>query len=125
MTTANIFFYKNHVGVDINMNRKFLNDLTDNNQLGCVISTKEINISQEAVDFIKKLKRDTGSFAEIMMTRKQDDHQNASISFLGFGKILVTTETSISRTCDLTVLDECNIVENQPDERFKEIINKR
>jgi len=112
--TAKIFEYKGNVAFDIAMDGKFINDPFGPNQLGCVISTKEIEISPAAIEVIKRAKREGGSFSTLMLTKhSQPDAENpSSIAVVGGGKVHLGTDISIGRDCDLEVLNDCVIVED-------------
>lgn len=120
-----IFAYKGNLGATTDLeNGKFLNDLTKPDQLGCVIDTKEVEITKDAKELIKKAKREGGSFAEIMLTKHTAG--GSSIGLLGFGKHQFGKDFNIGRDCDLSVLDDC--IEMNDDiipEDYKIFINSK
>lgn len=124
--TLQIFAYKGQVGAlsDIE-NGTFLNDVKGSSQLGVVVASKDIGISQEAKDLIKeKYHREGGSFAPLMLT--PSEKTNGSIGILGFGRHLLTDMDgmiSISSDCDLSVLDKCQLIENNPEDTFIEFVD--
>jgi len=128
MSTAKIFAYKGNVGVEIDHeNGKFLNDPNAGGQLGCVIRTDEVEISQEAKDLIKACKQGGGSFSELMLTEHDasihDESGRSSIGVLGFGKVHLGTDFEIGRTCTKSVLDHCTLVPNEVPEDYKAFID--
>lgn len=104
--TAEIFAYRGHLGVDIDMTADFINDPQSKSQMGCVIDSKNILMTSEAKELIRTAQREPGSFAPIMLTRHSDGARS-SMGFLGFGKILYKPEDIlIGRDCDMSVLDD-------------------
>jgi hypothetical protein len=80
-------------------NGQFLNDPHGVGQMGCVVSTDQIEITQGAKDLLSNAQREGGSFAPIMIMK-------GSIGLMGFGcHAFDTTEPVLSRDCDLSVLD--------------------
>lgn len=121
--TAKIFSYKGHVGIDINMDGTFLNDPKGMGQLGCVISTKEVEITQDAIDIIKSAKKSGGSFAELMLT-KHAEEGDSSIGVMGFGKVYLGNKFEIGRTCETSILADCNLITEEAPADFKEAIDE-
>ena len=126
-----IFTFEGHLGAETDLrDGKFLNDPMAAGQLGCVISTSEIQITQEAIDLIKKAPREGGSFAEIMLTPKHDGaivdkNEKSAIGLMGFGKMYFGTGFKISRDCDTDILNDCEIVEMEVPDDFKEFITNK
>ena len=124
--TLQIFTYKGQVGAlsDIE-NGTFLNDVKGSSQLGVVVASANVGISQEAKDLIKeKHRREGGSFAPLMIT--PSEKSNGSIGILGFGRHLLTDMDgiiAISRDCDLSVLENCQLIENNPEDTFIEFVD--
>ncbi len=122
--TAIIFEYNGNVGVEIDIKEgKFLNDPLAPGQLGCVISTEEIEISPAAIEIIKKAPRSGGSFAELMLT-KHDPGPGSSIGILSHGKVNLGNDFEIGRECDLSILEDCNIKEFEAPDDFKAFIDE-
>jgi hypothetical protein len=123
---AQIFAYKGNLGATTDPeNGKFLNNPLDEGQLGCVISTKEATITAEAKELFKKARREGGSFAEIMLTR-HNNGSGSSIGLLGLRKHHFGQDFCISRDCDLSVLDDIEVVETEAPEDYRQFIdNKR
>lgn len=120
--TAQIFTYKGNLGISIDMeDGKFLNDVYHPGQLGCVIPTEEVEISPDAKQYIKNLPREGGSFAPLMLTKHTDG--TSSIGILGFGKVNLGKEGTISRDCDLSVLDDCKETEIEAPDDYKGFID--
>lgn len=122
---AQIFAYKGNLGATTDPeNGKFLNKPLEEGQLGCVISTKEVMITAEAKELLKKARREGGSFAEIMLI-KHNDGSGSSVGLLGFRKHHFGQDFCISRDCDLSVLDDIEIVETEAPEGYRQFIDKR
>lgn len=122
------FSYKGHIGANSDLeNGKFLNDPKAGGQLGVVSLVENIGLPDEVkLLILKKYKREGGSFANMMLTTATSGNQN--IGILGHGCHIVTTENKdvmISRDCDLEVLDNCIIIENNPPEDFKKWIDEK
>lgn len=119
-----IFAYKGVIGAETDLDEgKFLNDIKSPGQLGCVISTTEVDITKEAKDLIKNARREGGSFAPIMLT-KHSDGSGSSVGIMGAGKHLFAGEDlCIGRTCDKSVLDDCNEVEMEIPEEFITVVD--
>lgn len=123
--TASIFAYKEHLGATTDLkNGKFLNDPTSSGQLGCVISSKEVQITPEAKKLLKQSRREGGSFAEVMLT-KHSDGSGSSIGIIGFGKHYLGSKVSIGRDCDISVLDDAEEVEFPVPDDFKNFIDEK
>ncbi len=105
-----IFSYKGVVGAITDIkNGEFINDVKEQGQLGCVIDTKNVDITKEAKELIRRAPREGGSFAAIMLTRHED--KSSSIGLFGFGKHMFADESlCIGRTCTLSVLEDMNEV---------------
>jgi hypothetical protein len=122
--TAKIFAYKGNIGIDIDMDGTFLNDPKGKGQLGCVISTKEVEISPEAIELIKSAKRGGGSFSELMLTKHANGDGFSSIGVMGFGKIHLGKEFEIGRTCDTSILADCSVGESEAPEDYRNFIDE-
>ena len=120
-----IFAYRGCIGAETDLeNGKFLNDPKSGGQLGCVISTTEIDITKEAKELIRNAPREGGSFAPIMLT-KHDDGSGSSIGLMGFWKHCFAGEDlCIGRTCEKEVLDDCNETVMEIPEDFIEFVDK-
>lgn len=119
-----IFAYKGVIGAETDLDKgKFLNNPKAGGQLGCVIDTSEVQITKEAKELIKNAPREGGSFAPIMLTRANDGR--TSVGLFGFWKhIFHGEDLCIGRTCDTSVLDECEEVEIELDKDFVKIIDE-
>lgn len=113
-----IFAYKGILGAETDLeNGVFLNNPKASGQLGCVIPIEEIEITQEAIDLLKKAPREKGSFAPITL-------METSIGLLGFQKHLFKGEDlCIGRDCKLSTLDKLTVVDYIPDD-FKQYIDE-
>ena len=120
-----IFAYKGIVAAETDLeNGKFINNPNNGGELGCVVSTTEIDITKEAKELIRKAKREGGSFAAIMLT-KHSDGNGSSIALIGFGKHLYEgDDLCISRDCNLSVLEDCNETEIELPEEFVNFVNE-
>lgn len=104
-----IFAYKGVIGAETDIdNGEFLNNPKAGGQLGCVIHTKEVDITKEAKELLKSAPREGGSFAPIMLT-KHSDGSGSSVGLMGFWKHLFRGhDLCIGRDCDTSVLEDCN-----------------
>ena len=120
-----IFSYKGIIGAKTDLDKgQFINDPKAKGQLGCVISTTEIDITKEAKEILKNAPREGGSFSSIMLT-KHSDGSGASIGLMGGWKHLFSGEDlMIGRDCDTSILDDCNEVKIEIPEEFKKVIDK-
>lgn len=122
-----IFAYKGNVGIEIPETGIFINNPKSPGQLGCVISTSEIEITKEAKNVIRKARREGGSFAELMLTKHdksiESSYGESSIGVMGFGNINLGNDFCISRDCNLSVLDDCTETEMDVPNDYKDFIN--
>ena len=122
-----IIAYKGNIGIKIPKTGIFINDPMKPGQLGCVISTSEIEITKEAKDVIRKAKRDDGSFAELMLTKHDKSIVNkygeSSIGVMGFGNVNLGNDFCISRDCNLSVLNDCTETEIVVPNDYKDFID--
>lgn len=128
MSTAKIFAYKGNVGIVIDPIGKFLNNPFDDNQLGAVIRTDEVEISKEAKDIIRAARRQGGSFAELMLTDHEGgeniaEHGKSSIAVLGMGYVHLGTDFCIGRMCTTSILEDCVEVPNDPPADYQNFID--
>lgn len=127
-----IFTFNGHLGATSDLdNGVFINDPKRPGQLGVVASTSEVQITKEAKELIKGAKREGGSFAPIMLTKHSEtaikEHGKSSIGLMGFIKHYFgdSNQITISRDCDLEVLNDCEEIEMEAPEDFKGFINKK
>jgi hypothetical protein len=118
-----IFAYKGVVGAITDLqNGKFLNTPTAAGQLGCVVSTDEVQITKEAKEVIKGAPREGGSFAAIMLTKHNDG--KSSISLMGFRyHAFFGKDLCIGRNCDTSILNDCEEVEIEVPSDFKNFVD--
>lgn len=118
-----IFEYEGHVGAIMPENGKYLDDIRDPNQLGVVIDTKEVLITQKAKDILLNAKKDARSFAGLMFTRHGDG--TSSIGITHKGKVYLGTQETIviGMHCDQSVLHDCEINEFEAPEDFMRFID--
>lgn len=116
------FTYKGAVGANSDLKSgEFLNDIKAPGQLGVIAKFENVGMPKEVKEiFLNRHKREGGSFATTMINK-------GSMGSLGFGKhLLAKTEKElieISRDCDLSLLDECVVVDNEVPEDFKKFID--
>lgn len=119
-----IFTYKGNLGATTDLNNgKFINNPKAGGQLGCVIDTKEIEITKEAKQMIRQARREGGSFAAMMLT-KHSDGSGSSIGLMGFWKHHYGKEVSIGRDCDMSILDDCLETNIEAPQDYKDYIDK-
>jgi hypothetical protein len=118
-----IFAYKGVVGAETDLdNGKFINNPKSSGQLGCVIDTKEVDITKEAKELLKNARREGGSFAAIMLTKHTGG--GSSVGLFGFWKHLFAGEDlCIGRDCDTSVLNDCNETEIEIPANFIEVVD--
>lgn len=126
--TIVFFEYKGAIAAQIDMEEgSFINDPKAKNQMGCVVKASDIGLPKEVKEAIlKDYHREGGSFASMMLTKH--DSGNCSIGLLGFGKVLIRAvrgmDIEISRNCDLSVLDACVEIPNDPPQDFINYVDK-
>ncbi len=126
--TIVFFEYKGAIAAQIDIEEgSFLNNPKDKGQMGCIVKTSNIGLPKEVKEAIlKDHHRKGGSFASMMLTKHTNG--NCSIGLLGFSKFLLRESSKdsieISRNCDLSVLDECVEIENNPPQGFINYIDK-
>ncbi len=129
MTTAKFFAYKGNLACSIDPNGKFINDPTAPGQLGSVVSTTEVGMTAEAKALIKGARREGGSFAALMLTKHEgtavEAHGKSSIGILGGFKAHFGTDIEIGRDCDKSVLDDCQLIEMEVPEDYKQFIDSK
>lgn len=113
-----IFAYKGILGAETDLeNGVFANDPKASGQLGCIIPIEEIEITQKAIDLLKKAPREGGSFASIMI---MENH----IGIMGFWKhAFKDGNLCISRDCELSILDKLVITDYIPED-FKSFVDE-
>lgn len=118
-----IFEYKGNLAANTDLeNGKFINNPKEGGQLGCVVHTNEIEITKAAKDLIKKARRESGSFAPLMLTKHADD-SGSSIGLFGFWKHNFGKDFTIGRDCDLSILEDCTEIEMEAPEDYKTFID--
>jgi len=120
-----VFAYNGILAAETDMIKgKFLNNPLGDGQLGCVIDSKEVEITKDAKEIMKSLPKTGGSFAAIMLTKHDDG--GSSLGLMGGGKHLFTGEDrAIGRTCDHSVIDDFTEVSDDiiPDD-FKKYVDE-
>lgn len=105
-----IFAYKNIVG--ISAGDKLVNDPCQPGQLGCIVDINEIEISREAYNILRTLKKCRGSLGDVMCWSCTDpDEGEAYFGWLGGFKAMITKETEGDRDFNPSLL-KSQIVEN-------------
>jgi hypothetical protein len=123
-----IFAYKGHLGAETNIEEgKFINDPKSPGQLGVVVDIKEIEITKEAKEILKKAKKNGGSFSEVMLTRHADGNKDsvASIGLVGFYKHHFGKDVMIGRDCDTSIIDLMSDSEIEIPKDYKEFIDEQ
>ena len=124
--TLRIFAYKNVLAADSDIeNGMFINAPLETGQLGCVVDTKNVEITAAAKELIRNnATRESGTFSTLMLTRGDDG--TSTVAILGHYKHLLDLDELLSRTCDVSVLDECDIMSDDdiPDD-FKEFVDSQ
>ncbi|AXF41448.1 hypothetical protein SHAb15599_00086 [Acinetobacter phage SH-Ab 15599] len=128
--TLHIFEYKGMVAAHSDLESK---DLIANSPLGIVVSTKHSCITQAAKDILKdNYKRGNGTFAPVMLTRHDSSivqqYGIGHVALFGHGKHIVRKKDdymNISRDCDLSILDELDVVEIETPADFIEFVDKQ
>lgn len=133
MTTLKIFVYKGVVGATTDVeNGTFLNDLSTPGNMGAVVLTQHVVMTQEAKDLILQARREGGSFAPLMLTRHSKDAVTnpgeASVGVLGLGHHLISDypeskHVLIGRDCSLEILDEITVEEFDAPQGFKDFVD--
>lgn len=124
-----IFAYKGVLGAESDLKKgKFINSPNETGQMGIVVATNNVDITKEAKELLRKAPKESGSFAPIMLTKHDDnvpkEHGKSSIGLFGFHKHAFGGEDlAIGRTCDVSILDDCNEVEMELDEEFKKYVD--
>lgn len=124
-----IFAYKGNLAATTDLvEGKFINDPKAAGQLGCVISTSEVQITKEAKELIKNARREGGSFAPLMLTKHAgsavDVHGKSSVGLMGAGKHHFGKDFTLGRDCDKSVLEDCEEVEIEVPADYKEFIDE-
>ena len=130
MKTLKIFEYKGEVGAISDLaNGTFMNRIDDtfSNQVGVVVSTKEVIISPSALEIMKnKYRRSGGSFASTMLS-PANEYFDSSIALIGFSLHVLTDEIGnieYGTQCDLSVLDDIEVDSNiEVPDGFKEVVD--
>ena len=130
MKTLKIFEYKGEVGAISDLaNGTFMNKIDDtfSNQVGVVVSTKEVIISPSALEIMKnKYRRSGGSFASTMLS-PANEYFDSSIALFGFNLHVLTDEIGnieYGTHCDLSVLDDIEVDSNiEVPDGFKEVVD--
>lgn len=119
-----VFAYKGVLGAIVSPGGKFLNDPRAEGQLGCVIDSRDVEITPEAKRLLRQAPRQGGSFASIMLTRHADG-SGSSLGLLGFGYVMYHGEDlAIGRDCDLSVLDDMVEIEIDLPKGFRIVVDK-
>ena len=124
--TLQLFAYKGHLGSMADMdNGSFLNDLSNGQQLGVVVHSRDVEMTSEAKDVLRQARREGGSFAAIMLTAHADG-SGSSLGVGGFGHMhFGPEEIAIGRDCDLSVLDDCETNDEiEVPQDFKDLVEQ-
>lgn len=119
-----IFSYRGIVGIKSDPKAEGLvNDPDGPNQMGYVLDASHIDVSQEALDILKNIKKGTSSFAEIDVFK--DNSGRVILGFFGGPLVMIhPTETEASRDYEPTLLDGvAKLVPNEPPEDFRVVVH--
>ncbi len=125
-----MFSHKGHIGITIPSDTPFINDPSNPDELGVVISTQNVLITQEAKDHIKLHHTHVGgSFSPFMLTKHAEEiheqYGKSSIGILGHAdKVYMGEEMILGRDCDLSVLDDCEVTADPAPEDFVAAVEK-
>lgn len=126
MSTLKFFEYNGFVGATTDIeNGVFLNDLKSSGQMGCVVHTNFVVMSEAAKKLIMNANREGGSFSNLMLTRHADN-SGASVGVLGFYNHFISNSNrtiSIGRDCDKSILDSIKVEDVEAPDDFKEFID--
>ena len=130
MNKTFIFSHKGHLAAIVPTDCPFINDPFAKGQLGCVISTGNVKITQEAKDLINSHhRREGGSFASFMLTKHDPSIQTtfgkSSIGIMSIGNVYLGEEIEIGRDCDLSVLDDCELTTDAAPADFIEAVENQ
>lgn len=120
---AKIFEYKGGIAAisDPSKYEELLNNLSTGSHMGIVMKTEDVGITEEAMKRLKKARREAGSFAAIMLTKHDPSiHEIAgksSLCLFGFeNHLFCGDDLCIGRTCDLSALDDVEVITLEPEE---------
>jgi hypothetical protein len=68
-----VFFYKGYVGIQSSMEADGIIAKPGNGNIGFVINADHVDVSPEALDALKKVKKVGGSFGSLMIFQANDD----------------------------------------------------
>ena len=120
MLSLQFFTYKGIVGATSNFDEYNFNCVNHFNKVGIIVQCKDIGMPTEVKEVIlKNIYRLTTDVSGFMLSRDTE-----SISLLGIGDHLLNHPTDknilISSNCDLNLLDNCIVIENNPPKEFIE-----
>ncbi len=120
-----IFEYKGFIGATTDTkNGEFINDINSSNEFGCVIASKNVDISPEAKKLIKETHiRGTDDLEPLMFWKDSDGF--SYIGIMGFERHNLGNPVTISHDSDLSVLDGLNEVDIDAPDEYKIFIDKK
>lgn len=116
--TTKIFAYNGRVGIEAG--DKFINDPTQEGQLGCVVDLKDVIISREALGILMKIGKSLDSIGDVMCW--ECDNGQQCFAWLGGFKHLVHMRAEGDRDYDPTLL-ESRIKKVDPPKDFIDYID--
>lgn len=119
-----IFSHKGVLGASTDLkDGKFINNPVAPGQIGCIISTKEIQITKKAKELIANAPK-KGITSPITLI-KHAGSKGSAIGLAGHWKHVFANDTlSISQTCDITVLNDIEVVKMKVPTEFIEEVEK-
>lgn len=108
-----IFEYKGHVGIQAG--DKFINDPDQPGQLGCLVDISEIEISKEAFDVLKTVKKSHDAIGDVMAF-------GTTFGWMGGYKYLLHPKAEGDRDYEPSIL-ESRITEVEIPDDFKKVVD--
>lgn len=126
MNTVDIYVYNGVVGATVFEEGSFLNDISDENQLGVIVDVKNVSITQKAKDYIESnYVRLNESFSYFMLTLNPNK-ESADVGLIGGTGVRIISndgKVEIGRLCDISVLDMMNINDDiESSEDYREFV---
>jgi hypothetical protein len=116
------FYYRGHVGIISDYKADgVLASPANKGNIGFVTEMEKLQISQEAVDFLKKLPKGRGGFGELDIF---ESGKSAIFSWLGDCKVIITTTTVTTRDYNPHLLKQAKIMEVPIPDDFKAYVDK-
>lgn len=121
-----VFAYKNVIGIKSDFKAEgLINDPTQVGQLGFILNMKDVEISQEAIDLLLKIKKSRDAIGDIMAWEAiHDNRPIICFAFLGGPLRMITKDNEGDRDYNPSLFSKhALIVKNEPDIKFIEIVD--